>query len=349
MSYYLFKDSFDRYKVGGVGDADLLANLLSRYTTYSGTLNIVNTGATGQCLSSSSGNLTKTVPHSATWVLGFMFQYNVAHSDSVIFALSNNGSPLLTVVLNADSTLTLRAGTLTGTAIATTDRSLFASRWYSIEISLTLSGSSPISVSAELRINGHVEASGSGSTGVNASSLPSQDATANVFGFGQLAAVGGVCLYDNFYIKNESGYLGDERVFPVYPNGDGATLNWTPNSGTVHYDRVNTHPVDLTKWLETATPGDIDLWDFEDCPAFSGSLLAVNISVLARKDDEGTKSFKIVCASAAGAVEAESDEFFVSDTTSEYYEWSLKLDPATGLAWTQAGFNAKQFGVKLIS
>jgi hypothetical protein len=69
--------------------------------------------------------------------------------------------------------------------------------------------------------------------------------------------------------------------------------------------------------------------------------------VLAQKDDEGTKSFKIV--TGATGTDAQSDEFFVSSANPEYYEFSLKLDPQTGLPWTAAGVNALIAGVKCIS
>jgi hypothetical protein len=112
----------------------------------------------------------------------------------------------------------------------------------------------------------------------------------------------------------------------------------------VHFDRVDTHPVDLTKWLETATPGDIDLWGFT-LPSFSGTVPAVNIRVLVQKDDEGTKSFKIVLGPTG--TDAESDEFFVSSNDPEYYEFSLKQNPVTGIDWAPG--DTIDIGVKCIS
>jgi hypothetical protein len=204
-------------------------------------------------------------------------------------------------------------------------------------------------VDAELRINGHVEASGSASTGRNASSLLSGDATSNVHTFdGVSVGLGQTTWYTDLYIKNESGYEGDVRNVPLYPASDGGISDWTPNSGTDHFARVNTHPVDLTKWLSTATPGDIDLWGLDALPAFSGVIKGINIRVLAQKNDEGTKSFKIVVGPTG--TDAESEEFFVSSANPEYYEFSLTLNPLTGLAFTQAEINAPYIiGVKCIS
>ncbi len=348
----IFKESFERYKVAASSDTVLLANFIQRWTSAGG-FTIDTSGGLGtgraECLIS-NGAIAKTLPHSSRWVTGFRYRYvSSALGNSAIYAIKNNNTFIFDLQQNADGTLAIRTAN-GGTVLAVTNRSLFSNTRYYIETDISLSGATPISITAELRINGNVEASGTASTGVNASSLLSNAANANYHSFtGITGGIGAGDWITDIYIKNSAGYEGDVRERSVFPNGDGATSMWTPNSGAVHYDRVNTHPVDLTKWLSTATVNDIDLWDFENCPAFTGDLLAINISVLAQKDDEGTKSFKIVCASATGTIEALSDEFFVSSNLAEYYEWSLALDPATGLAWTQAGFNAKQWGVKLIS
>lgn len=344
----IFKESFERYKVAASSDADLLANMRQRWTAASGFT--IDTGGglgTGraECL---NGVISKTLPHSSRWVVGFRFRYTAPSlSTAQIYMLRNNNILLFDLLQNPDATLAIR---IANGGTATTNRALFQNTHYYIEMDISLTGTTPISVTAELRINGNVEASRVASTGINASSLLSNAADANFHTFNPTSGgLGSGSWITDLYIKNSAGYESDVRERAVYPNGDGATLQWTPSTGTVHNTLVNSHPVDLTKWVSTATINNIDLWDFENCPAFTGDLLAVNISVLAQKDDEGTKSFKIVCASAAGVVEALSDEFFVSSNLAEYYEWSLALDPATGVAWTQAGFNAKQWGVKLIS
>ncbi len=349
MSFVLFKDSFQRYDLGAVTGA-LFDNLQSRYTIVSGTLNIAANGRAGQCVNMGQSAIAKVLPHSSRWVAGFAYRRNqapVGNEDR--YTLLNNDNIMCRLLEDADGTLSIHAGN--SNVIAVTNRALNTGRWYFGEIDMTLSGGTPISLAAELRINGHVEASGSGSTGVNASSNLSFASTGGVdANFHQLSGATGVgnsCDFDDLYIKNEGGYEGDIRNVACFPNGDGGTLQWTPNSGSTHFDRVNSHPVDLTKWLETALANNIDIWDFDDLPTFSGQIVGINISVLARKDDEGTKSFKIVVGDTG--TEASSDEFFVSDVTPEYYEFSLKLDPATGLAWTRTGFNAKKFGVKLIS
>lgn len=347
MSVFPFAESWERYD-NGVASAGtpLRANLLSRYTQMNGNVEIATDGRTGQCLTLGNSSLTKTLPHSSEWVTGFAYRLNTPPPrDLDFYVLQNNGNIMARIVIDGDSTISLRAGN--STVVGVTTRALDETKWYYIEVHISLSGATPIMASIELRINGHVEASGSGSTGVNAIDNLSNDATGNYHIFSGLSGVGLSSSFDDLYIKNTSGYYGDVRIIALFPNGDGATLQWNPSVGGPHYLMVNSHPVDLSTYLYDLTPDDIDTWDWEDCPGFSGTIPAINISMDARKDDEGTKSFKIVVGNTG--TEAQSDEFFVSDVSPEYYEFGLETDPGTSAAWTQAGFNAKQFGVKLIS
>jgi hypothetical protein len=342
MSFVLFKESFERYALGTVTGA-LLDNLLSRYTIVNGALVVSSAGRTGQCISMNQAAIGKTLAHSARWVSGFAYRRNNNPSgDQSRYEIFNNSNQMCRLLEDADGTLSLRAGNTN--IIAVTTRALHTGIWYYIELDVTLSGGTPIMCAAELRINGNVEASGSGSTGFNVTDNLSQDATGNFHQFSGLTGVGNTCDFDDIYIKNEAGYEGDIRNIAVYPSGDGGTLQWTPSTGSSHFAMVDSHPVDLTKWLEDATPGDIDLWTFV-LPSFSGTIVAVNFSVLARKNDEGTKSFKIVCGPTG--TDALSEEFFVSDVTPEYYEFSLKLDPTTGVPWAPGATITA--GVKLIS
>lgn len=346
MSFVLFKDSFEAYKVAASSDPDLLKNMRERYTFARGGFAIDNTGGIGQELFMQNSSVGKTLAHSARWVCGMRYKYSSSGlSNSLLYQLQNNGTELFDIQQNTDGTLAIRTAGGT-TVIGVTTRSLFSDIRYMIEWDVEFTGATPIMVTAELRINGHVEiASATVSTGINASTLLSGDATANFHIFDAVGGGAGTASWlKDIYIKNEAGYEGDVRNVPMYPASDGGILDWTPNSGGVHFDRVNTHPVDRTKWLETATPGDIDLWGFT-LPSFSGTIPAINIRVLVQKDDEGTKSFKIVVGPTG--TDATSDEFFVSSNNPEYYEFSLKQNPVTGLDWVPG--DSIDIGVECIS
>lgn len=349
MSVFPFAESWERYKIATSSDPDLFANLTARYTSVGG-LSIIAGGRTGQCLKIENGAISKTLPHAGTIVTGFAVKFNQASASAQqsIYSLSNNNLPLYTLAWDLDGTLSIYAGTVTGSIIGVTERALFTNKWYYLESFLTFSGSSPITVAAELRVNGNIVISGSHATSISTSQTLSQSATANYHTLSNaVAGLSGATLIDDFYIKDTSGYYGDVRIVALYADGDGFLLQWDPSTGTVQYLMINGHPAVLTTFISTLTPGNISTFTWQDCPGFSGTIKAINISMLAQKDDEGTKSFKIVVGNSG--TEASSDEFFLSDISPEYYEMGLELDPATGLAWTQAGFNAKEFGVKLIS
>lgn len=341
----VFADSFSRYKVTDFSDTALQANFFSRYTNggLSNSFSSINSnGRNGACISlgRGGGNFFKTLKHSTEWVTGFAYRIDGAGSAGVdeFYSISNNATVLFSMRQAIDGTLAMYAG---NSPIGVTERALIKGRWYYIECDVVFSGN-PVSVTAEVRVNGHIEMTGTGSSSVSTADLLSQNAKGNVHTFTGLGALGGGCSFDDLYIKNATGYYGDIRVVALFPNGDGSASDWTPTAGS-HYQSVNTHPADLTNYVAASVVGDIDKWDWEDCPGFSGTIKAVNISMLARKDDEGTKSFKTITGTTV------SDDFFVSDVTPEYYEWSLEDDPAAGPGWTQVGFNATQWGVKLIS
>lgn len=349
MSVFPFADSFERYKLGLSSDPALLANLASRYTSIGG-VEIISTGRTGQAIRIGNGSFAKTLPHAGTITTGFAVRFpaDTTSAVSALYAINNNNLPLFTLSWDFDGTLSMQAGTSTGPVIAVTDRSLFTNKWYYLETAVAFSGTTPIVTTAELRINGSVVGSGSHVTSVNTSATLSGTAQGNYHSFTNAATgIAGATEIDDLYIKDSAGYYGDIRIIALYADGDGFLLQWNPSTGTVQYLMINSHPVDLTMWIDSLTAGDISTFTWQDCPGFSGTIKAINISMLARKDDEGTKSFSIVVGDSG--TEAESEEFFVSDVSPEYYEFGLELDPATGLAWTQAGFNAKEFGVKLKS
>jgi hypothetical protein len=353
-----FADSFSRYKIAHFDDAALAANFNSRYTASNLGVaqEIDNTGRTGQCLRmhAAGQSFFKTLRHASRWVVGFAFRADATSGASeTIYALLNNNLGIFSLRHNADRTLSLWGGPFIfyGAPFATSTRALLQGRWYFLEVDISVSGTPNLIVTAELRINGKVECSGtltvpdaSGSP-VPLTALISQDATANVHLFNSwLGILQGYSL-DDLYIKTGAGYYGDLRIRARYPNGDATPLDWTPDSGTVHFDRVNTHPVDLTKNLSDDVPTHVDLWEWEDC-GISGTIVGIDIGILARKDDEGTKSFKIKVGGSPGA---ESDEHNVSDVNPEYYEYCLEIDPNTGVAYTPASFNAILAGAELIS
>jgi hypothetical protein len=73
--------------------------------------------------------------------------------------------------------------------------------------------------------------------------------------------------YDDLYLCDTSGasfndFLGDIKVDPVFPDADGNYSQFTPSTGTDHYDVIDdVGPGGLTEYNEAATVGYRDSFD----------------------------------------------------------------------------------------
>jgi hypothetical protein len=305
------------------------------------------------CAMSNGSNLGKTMAHNAHWIAGNAFKpSNLIAFGGGIFALSNNNVRLFQLNVNPDGTLSLTGANQSQIIFTTPGPIAFNGAWFQWETDVAFSGTTNILCTAELRVNGVVQGSGSVSTGVNMASLLSNSATANFFVLGPGTVTAGGGTHDGaFYLHNTGGavpgYWGDIRILKVVPDGDTAQADWTPNSGLVHYDRVHELPKDdNVTYLTDGTPGDKDAWDWEDLSPVTGVIRTVQLSAAACKDDEGSKSFRTGVGDTLS--EAVSDTFDVNDSYL-FYHFNWDLDPATGLAWTIPNFNAKRFGIEVVS
>jgi hypothetical protein len=137
------------------------------------------------------------------------------------------------------------------------------------------------------------------------------------------------------------------RVEPIFPNGDGGTLQWTPLGGGSQYNKINENPADGdTSYLSSSTPGNISVFDWQDIPTFTGTVKTVQLSYYARKDDEGTRTFR---GNIGNTGSEEQTATYSLGGNYLYYHQAFDVDPATGLPWTQPNFNAKKFGIELVA
>lgn len=291
-----------------------------------------------------TGRLFKTLTHKATWYAGVRIYPQ--QFDGTYHGLHNNQS-LASWQINADGTMSLFAG---ANAIGTSSSSLHLGRKYYVEIGYTLSGTTNISVNATLRVNGIVWVTGTALSGINQSSLLLGTATVNVHQFqgpnsNAFMTVSDLYIFDGDGSLNNT-FAGDVNIIAIFPNGDVVT-QWTPSTGTVHYVLINNPtPDDDATYVSETVATHQDIYDWQDIPTFQGTIRGVQLSFMSRKTAEGTKTFKQVVGDTG--TEQSSDTFSVSDDYI-YFHFPYDVDPATGLAWTRAGFNAKRFGVNLVS
>lgn len=144
---------------------------------------------------------------------------------------------------------------------------------------------------------------------------------------------------------NDGTILGDIRIGVIRPNGEGTHQDWTPDSGGVHYSRVNElTPDDDTGYLKATAIGEKETHEYEDI-SVSGSIKCIQTLVCQKKSDAGSASTKSLLRNGAGA-EVSGEIFYPSEGSWFYGRTGYLLSPFTGVAFTEAEINALQFGLE---
>jgi len=199
--------------------------------------------------------------------------------------------------------------------------------------------------SFELRVNGVVALA---MAGVNVD--PTHTGTANIFIL--LGAGGGAdSCHDDTYLATD--FLGDIIVIENTPNADGHYAAWTPLVAGPHFSQVNEIPPDGdASYVSSSNIGDIDTYKIPNTgytPPIQ--VLGVQSVIYCRKDLAGTRIIAPVIRQ--GGVDAVMADFSLPLTTYTYAKQmynlagDTSLNPATGLAWTQADLTAAEFGQKV--
>jgi hypothetical protein len=155
---------------------------------------------------------------------------------------------------------------------------------------------------------------------------------------------------DDLYICDGNGirnndFLGDIRIDVCRPNDDGTYRDFVPDTGTVHYSRVNEAIADTTTSVASAIAGTKDSYQFSDVTLVGGFIKGLQIVNAALKDDSGPRS--IANLTRSGTAEVESAVMPLS-TDRRLYSTIQETDPATGGSWTPAAVSAAEFGVTVV-
>lgn len=116
------------------------------------------------------------------------------------------------------------------------------------------------------------------------------------------------------------------------------------NPGVANWMAVSeVPPDDNNSYVTDATVSDIDLYAY---PSVSGSSVkAVVVKVRAEKDDSGTRTIRTEVRSSGTNYDDGVDKALTLNTYGDF-QGIWETDPATAVAWTVAGVNAAQFGIK---
>lgn len=302
-----------------------------------------------------NGQLTLSRAYASNTVItGFAFR------SSGGFTLNHGGihsvcSPVGVHVvygINLDGSLTAWQATLnsadlqTGvflTEIGTTVPNLITiGIWYYLEFKTVIHGSAG---SVEIRVNSVSQFSATGLNTVNPNYSTYTTATRAVFGQGG----SGVADFCDLYVLDGGGaaphntFYGDIRIDCHYPTADGANTGSTPSSGSLRYAMVDEHApnddIDYNSVSGTAK----DSFTMENLVPTGATIKSFQTVVAAKKTDSGAAVFKSLLRPVATDFDG-SISNAPSNDIYRFYTQPYETNPATGLAITEAEFNAMEAG-----
>jgi hypothetical protein len=335
----IYADGFDDYTV--------LSDVWSAVTGSSAVntnLSFVRTG-TGSFVAANSDSVqmqcAAALEH-ATMIVGAAVYRTASGAQPYINFYSDSLATLhMQIVVNPNGAIAAyRAGTLLGTS----DPGLvIVGGWSYIEAKVVLSDSVG---AVTVRVNGAAVLT-----------LTGQDTksggTKTVFDGISLQCVGGNLSYwDDVYWINGAGsvnndFLGDRRVYTIYPNAEGTTQQWAATPSGTHYTTVDESPPNSGDYVASATNGQIELFGLQNLPANVSTVAFVQAMLNAEKTDAGTLFLKRVVRHAGTNYTGPS---VALGTSYAYLKEGGKFlifdsDPAGG-AWDVADVNGLELGVQ---
>ena len=358
----LFADGFEGY-LGG-GDRTVLDPIYDYYRVdpeFAGveTSAIIPGRVTGKC-AWIYGSLVPTIfndiyghqldvsalSSSTTWILGYAFMaYNVndvGSTGSVEFR-DSAGDAMVTVYV-AGGNINVKSGSRnSATKIGFGSARVLSDVWHYLEIKVTFSVTSGAVV---VRLDEEIVLSASGVTAPTGSG----DTKPTIIMFG-----GGYRLYymltDDVYIADDQGsinndFLGDIGIRRLDPTSNGTNNDFTPLAGD-NFAAVNQDDPDGdTTYVESSTVDHYDLYVIDDAPTGMATINALQVVSTGKSDDGNPKGGRNMVLSSA--TEGLGPTYALTSSYVPYLSIH-ETDPNGGAAWTEAGVNAAEIGVEVVS
>jgi len=333
-----FMDGFDHYQ-----SADFLTKWTS--LTQNGVeLAISATGGRygGGCLSMANprSGVTLSLDSQATWLLNFAMKVGAGTpSATTILGLLDTGTLHMDLRINAARQLYVtRNATTLGAAGST---ALTADVWYWIGVKFTIDDSAGV---AQVQINGVDE--------INLTAQDTRNAaasSANQIRLGQVSNIALAFSLDDFVLMDGqagmNALLANRRIWTTDPVAAGNSAQWT---GTPGANWANVHasvPSAVGPVNYASVAGYKDTFVFEDAPAASGNVEAIQHVVYAKHDGAARSIRTLERVSGTdytGATQALASSY-------KYYRQIREVNPATSSKFTVAEFNGAEFGYELVS
>ena len=231
-----------------------------------------------------------------------------------------------------------------GVPLATTS-TLAVNAWYYIEVKINFHASTG---SCQFRIDTVNDASVSN---VNTTG------TGGVTGTDQMEMAGsaGQNLDDWYWLSTTGGthtdFLGDRTLEGIYPDSDGAVLDFTPSSGTTHWNLLLDAPGYVlahdSSYVSSNTSGHRDLVGMTNLSVLQSTIDALITCTTVRLDVLGSRTLRGLVRSGGTIYNGPNRTINTVAFESFYTIW--EQDPDVADAWTIASINNVQTGFELVS
>lgn len=284
-------------------------------------------------------------PESDSWIVGFAFKadtLDIINRD--ILKFRQDGSITHdTLTLKATNGELIFSRADTSTIATSAFGGLTTGTWYYIEVRVLIAdtlGEYEVKVNETVVLSGTADTRNGGRAAVN-----------NI----QFIAAAGSSFDDIYIIDMNTGtdninFLGTSIIRAIKPAGSGNNTDWNVTGAANNYLAVSEIPNDSdTSYVSTSTSTSIDTYEMSDLIGI-GDVYGLQVNMLARKDDHGSKSIKsVIVSDVSGTPTQELGETKYLNDNYRYYSQISENNPDNGSAWTIGDIEDSQFGVNLNS
>ena len=329
------------------GNAPAPSGIIGRkYPDYSGASDFdIQTGRLGGYsleLSSSGAYIQSPVlTTDDTLIIGFAVRFRAFSGTSFVSMYDGTTQGINMRTIAGGELSVYRATTVLGTTVGL---GLSIDTWYYIQLKVVC-GDSP---------NGSYELRVSGVNVLSASGIDTKAGTHTYhdrFRLSNAVSTPPYPIFDDLYCLDSSGasnndFLGNMRVADIRPNSDTAAKAWTRSAGSDNYTLANEVVIDDdTTYIESGVSTTKDLYDYESVLGLGDSVKGIQINTVCRETD--ANSFSLITVVKSDVDESDDSAQAIGTTSYVTKTRLVETDPHTSNAWTLAGLNAAQFGIKV--
>ncbi len=286
---------------------------------------------------------------STTTVIGYALKTEAALQENMLLhAIGDSFGDHITLSRTSDGKLhvwrSAGLGGLTALLGSTSADVVRNDTYYFIEVKSTIDAAVG---AVEVRVNNVVKLTLTGVNSFGANAVGATPTRVTFYGTGNETF-----YVDDFYALDSTGtdtttYLGDVRAECLVTTAVGTYTDLSVVGATDAWDAVNdgAAPNDDTDYITTAAVNQKSTFNFSDTGLPAGSVLGVQINILARKTDSGPRGIKPVIRS--GGSDFLGTEQNPSATSYSYLHEAWGKNPVSAAAWDIATVNALEAGVKL--